>query len=80
MALRVLQVQVLDPFWCVLGYLYRTHGSPSVSVCQVTEIQAKLLDGNGVAIEPVKHANLVRLTCLKALTSSAKRAATRTAR
>jgi len=33
---------------------------------QVTEIQAELLGGNGVAVEKVKHANLVSFTCLKA--------------
>ncbi|MEY2343164.1 antitoxin [Acidithiobacillus sp. IBUN Pt1247-S3] len=32
---------------------------------QVTEIQAELLGGNGIATEQVKHANLVSFTCLK---------------
>ncbi|MHA6909494.1 antitoxin [Ralstonia pseudosolanacearum] len=32
---------------------------------QVTEIQAELLGGNGVAAEHIKHANLVSFTCLK---------------
>lgn len=34
---------------------------------EVREIQAELLDGNGIAVEPVKHADLVSFTCLKAL-------------
>lgn len=32
---------------------------------QVTEIQAELLGGNGIATEQIKHANLVSFTCLK---------------
>lgn len=32
---------------------------------QVTEIQAELLGGNGIATERIKHANLVSFTCLK---------------
>ncbi|MHB8253844.1 MAG: antitoxin [Acidiferrobacter sp.] len=32
---------------------------------QVTEIQAELLGGGGVATEKIKHANLVSFTCLK---------------
>ncbi|MDR1423491.1 MAG: antitoxin [Azoarcus sp.] len=32
---------------------------------QVTEIQAELLGGNGIAKEHIKHANLVSFTCLK---------------
>lgn len=32
---------------------------------QVTEIQAELLGGNGIAKEQIKHANLVSFTCLK---------------
>ncbi len=32
---------------------------------QVTEIQAELLGGNGIATEHIKHANLVCFTCLK---------------
>ena len=43
------------------------HSSIVFDLHQVTEIQAELLDGNGVATEPVKHANLVSFTCLKAL-------------
>ena len=34
---------------------------------QVTEIQAELLGGNGLATERIKHANLVSFTCLKSL-------------
>ena len=43
------------------------HSSIVFDLHQITEIQAELLDGNGVATEPVKHANLVSFTCLKAL-------------
>lgn len=43
------------------------HSSIVFDLHQVTEIQAELLDGNGVATEPVNHANLVSFTCLKAL-------------
>jgi hypothetical protein len=32
----------------------------------VTEIRAELLGDGGVAVEPVKHADLVSFTCLKA--------------
>jgi hypothetical protein len=32
---------------------------------QVTEIQAELLGGDGIATEKIKHANLVSFTCLK---------------
>jgi len=32
---------------------------------QVTEIQAELLGGNGIATEQIRHANLVSFTCLK---------------
>ena len=43
------------------------HSSIVFDLHQVTEIQAELLDCNGVATEQVKHANLVSFTCLKAL-------------
>ena len=43
------------------------HSSIVFELHQVTEIQAELLDCNGVATEQVKHANLVSFTCLKAL-------------
>lgn len=42
------------------------HASIVFDLHQVTEIQAELLGDAGVAIEPVKHANLVSFTCLKA--------------
>lgn len=43
------------------------HSSIVFDLYQVTEIQAELLGGNGVATEKIKHANLVSFTCLKAL-------------
>ena len=43
------------------------HSSIVFDLHQVTGIQAELLDGNGVATEQVRHANLVSFTCLKAL-------------
>lgn len=43
------------------------HSSIVFDLHQVTEIQAELLGGNGVATEMVRHANLVSFTCLKAL-------------
>ena len=42
------------------------HSSIVFDLHQVTEIQAELLRGNGVAAEKIKHANLVSFTCLKA--------------
>lgn len=42
------------------------HSSIVFDLHQVTEVQAELLGGAGVAVEPVKHANLVSFTCLKA--------------
>lgn len=42
------------------------HSSIVFDLHQVTEIQAELLGGNGIATERIKHANLVRFTCLKA--------------
>ncbi|WAC74335.1 antitoxin [Roseateles sp. SL47] len=41
------------------------HSSIVFDLHQVTEIQAELLGGNGVAMEKIKHANLVSFTCLK---------------
>ena len=41
------------------------HASIVFDLHQVTEIQAELLGGNGVAIEKIQHANLVSFTCLK---------------
>lgn len=42
------------------------HSSIVFDLHQVTEIQAELFGGNGVATEKIKHANLVSFTCLKA--------------
>lgn len=41
------------------------HSSIVFDLHQVTEIQAELLGGNGVATEKIKHANLVSFTCMK---------------
>jgi hypothetical protein len=41
------------------------HSSIVFDLHQVTEIQAELLGGNGVATEQIKHANLLSFTCLK---------------
>lgn len=41
------------------------HSSIVFDLYQVTEIQAELLGGNGIATERVKHASLVSFTCLK---------------
>lgn len=41
------------------------HSSIVFDLYQITEIQAELLGGNGVATEKIKHANLVSFTCLK---------------
>jgi hypothetical protein len=41
------------------------HSSIVFDLHQVTEIQAELLGGSGVATEKIKHANLVSFTCLK---------------
>ena len=43
------------------------HSSIVFDLHEVAEIQAELLDGNGVATEQVRYANLVSFTCLKAL-------------
>lgn len=42
------------------------HSSIVFDLCQVAEISAELLGGNGVATERVKHADIVSFTCLKA--------------
>ena len=42
------------------------HSSIVFDLHQVTEIQAELLEGEGIAVEQVRHANLVSFTCLKA--------------
>ena len=41
------------------------HSSIVFDLYQVTEIQAEILGGNGVATEKIRHANLVSFTCLK---------------
>ncbi len=41
------------------------HSSIVFDLHQVTEIQAELLGGDGVATERIKHANLISFTCLK---------------
>ena len=43
------------------------HSSIVFDMYQVTEIRAELLDGNGIAMERVKHADMVSFTCLKAI-------------
>lgn len=48
-----------------LSALNIPHSSIVFDLHQVTEIEAELLGGNGIAIETVKHANLVSFTCLK---------------
>ena len=40
------------------------HSSIVFDLHQITEIQAELLGGNGIATEKIKHANLVSFTCL----------------
>lgn len=41
------------------------HSSMVFDMHEVTEVQAELLNGNGIAAERVKYANLVCFTCLK---------------
>ncbi|MFC6351238.1 antitoxin [Stenotrophomonas acidaminiphila] len=41
------------------------HSSIVFDLHQVTEIQAELLGGNGIATENIRHASLVSFTCLK---------------
>ncbi|WP_233237848.1 antitoxin [Bordetella sp. LUAb4] len=43
------------------------HSSIVFDLHQTAEIRAELLGGNGIAIETIKHANLVSFTCLKSL-------------
>jgi hypothetical protein len=43
------------------------HASIVMDLCEVVEVNAELLDGNGIATEQVRHADLVSFTCLKAL-------------
>lgn len=42
------------------------HSSIVFDLHQVTEIEAELLGADGIAVERIKHANLVSFTCLKA--------------
>ena len=42
------------------------HSSMVFDLYQVTEIRAALLNGAGIAVEQVRHADLVSFTCLKA--------------
>lgn len=42
------------------------HSSIVFDLHQVTEIEAELLGGDGIAVERIKHANLISFTCLKA--------------
>lgn len=42
------------------------HSSIVFDLHEVTEISAELLGGDGIAVERIKHANLVSFTCLKA--------------
>ena len=42
------------------------HSSIVFEMHEVAEIQAELLGGGGIAVEAVKHADLVSFTCLKA--------------
>lgn len=42
------------------------HSSIVFDLHQVTEIEAELLGGAGLAVERIRHANLVSFTCLKA--------------
>lgn len=42
------------------------HSSIVFDLYQISEIEAELLGGDGMAVEKIKHANLVSFTCLKA--------------
>lgn len=42
------------------------HSSIVFDLHQVTEIEAELLGGDGIAVERIKHADLISFTCLKA--------------
>lgn len=41
------------------------HSSIVFELHEVTEIEAELLGGDGIAVEKIRHANLVSFTCLK---------------
>jgi len=59
------KVQAL-PTQGTISALNVPHSSIVFDLHQVTEIQAELLGGNGIATERIRHANLVSFTCLKA--------------
>jgi len=42
------------------------HSSMVFDLHEVAEIEAELLGGDGIAVEKIKHANLISFTCLKA--------------
>lgn len=42
------------------------HSSIVFDLHEVAEIEAELLGGDGIAVEKIKHANLISFTCLKA--------------
>lgn len=42
------------------------HSSIVFDLYEVTEIEAELLGGDGIAVEKIKHANLISFSCLKA--------------
>jgi len=42
------------------------HSSIVFDLYEVTEIEAELLGGDGIAVEKIKHASLISFTCLKA--------------
>jgi hypothetical protein len=42
------------------------HSTIVFDLHQISEIEAELLGGDGIAVERIKHANLVSFTCLKA--------------
>lgn len=42
------------------------HSSIVFDLHEVTQIEAELLGGDGIAVEKIKHANMISFTCLKA--------------
>jgi hypothetical protein len=59
------RVQVL-PSEGLVSAINIPHSSIVFDLFQVTEVQGELLDGNGIATERIRHANLVSFTVLKA--------------
>ncbi|MDE0333156.1 MAG: antitoxin [Nitrospinae bacterium] len=59
------RVQLL-PTEGTISALNIPHSSIVFDLHQITEIRAELLKGAGIAVERVRHANLVSFTCLKA--------------